>query len=442
VETVIQFENVSKQYKLGLTRTSLPSVVSRWLRGTLRPVVHESSKDEFLWALRDVSFELEQGQSLALVGPNGAGKTTILKLLANITKPTMGTIQTSGQLSALIELGAGFHPDLTGRENIYLNGTILGLSRDYIRRRYDEIVAFSELEHFIDTPVKRYSSGMIVRLGFAVAACIEPDILLVDEVLAVGDASFRQKCLNRIQSLLERGTSIIFVSHNLYLVQAVCSKALYIQKGQILRGGRTNEVIEAYEQDLHEQQARKFKISDPEQTEVETVVEITEVEIRGMEGPPAAPLLSKQPAQIRVHYNAYRNVGKVNMSVFIKRSDGLTCSMMRTKLDGFELYLKRGQGVITVHLDPLQLIGGTYFAEAYFLDESDSLALTAAGGRSDWFSVKGAARSYEETSGVYEPIVRWHHQCNGFQSTNSDGVLNTALRSAETVTRWANNSVE
>jgi lipopolysaccharide transport system ATP-binding protein len=441
VETVIQFENVSKQYKLGLTRTSLPSVVSRWLRGSLRSVVQESSKDEFLWALRDVSFELEKGQSLALVGPNGAGKTTILKLLANITKPTTGTIQTSGQLSALIELGAGFHPDLTGRENIYLNGTILGLSRDYIRRRYDEIVAFSELERFIDTPVKRYSSGMIVRLGFAVAACIEPDILLVDEVLAVGDASFRQKCLKRIQSLLDAGTSIVFVSHNLYLVQAVCSKALYIQKGQILLDGRTNEVIEAYEQDLHEEQASKFEHSDPEQTQAATGVEITKVEVWGMEGPPAAPLPSKHPAQIRVHYNAYRDVGRVSMSVFIMRSDGLTCSMMRTKLDGFELHLKRGQGLITIHLEPLQLITGTYFAEAYFLNESDSIGL-AAGGRSDWFSVKGAARSYEETSGVYEPIVRWHHQYNGIQSTHPNGVPDTASRSVETGTRWANDSVE
>ena len=164
-----------------------------------------------------MSFELSEGESLALVGANGAGKTTILKLLANITKPTLGSIDIDGQLSALIELGAGFHPDLTGRENIFLNGSILGLNRKQIASQLDEIIAFSELEKFIDTPVKRYSSGMVVRLGFAVASCINPEILLVDEVLAVGDASFQQKCLERIRSLIRCGTSIIFVSHNFYL---------------------------------------------------------------------------------------------------------------------------------------------------------------------------------------------------------------------------------
>ena len=435
MNTVIRFENISKRYKLGLTRTSLPGVISQWLKGSLKAAPQKADDDKYLWALRDVSFELMQGQSMALVGANGAGKTTVLKLLANITKPTTGTIQTQGQLSALIELGAGFHPDLTGRENIYLNGTILGLSREYIRRRYDEIVAFSELERFIDTPVKRYSSGMIVRLGFAVAACIEPDILLVDEVLAVGDASFRQKCLKRIQSLLEDGTSIIFVSHNLYLVQAVCSKALYIQKGRVLLDGETNDVVEAYEHDLHEERARKFEISDLEQTDGAADVEITKVEVWGVDGPAAGPLPSNQSAQIRVHYDAYHDVGIVSMSVFVMRSDGLTCSMMRTKLDGFELELQRGQGVISVHLDPLQLISGTYFAEAYFLNESDSMVLTSAGGRSDWFSVKGAARSYEETSGVYEPIARWHHQHNGLQAAHLDSVREPALGSAETESR-------
>ena len=231
MQTKIRFENVSKQYKLGLTRTSLPALIS----GNIRKLKKGSSQadvgDQDFWALRDVSFELKESESLALVGANGAGKTTILKLLANITKPTSGVIETSGSLSALIELGAGFHPDLTGRENIFLNGAILGLGRQTIADRFDEIVDFAELERFIDTPVKRYSSGMIVRLGFAVASCVEPDILLVDEVLAVGDAAFQQKCLKRIHDLVDAGTSIIFVSHNFYLVQAVCDTALYLHKG-------------------------------------------------------------------------------------------------------------------------------------------------------------------------------------------------------------------
>jgi len=352
---------------------------------------------------------------MALVGRNGAGKTTILKLLANITKPTAGNIDTRGQLSALIELGAGFHPDLTGRENIYLNGTILGLSREYIRRRFDEIVDFSELEQFLDTPIKRYSSGMIVRLGFAVAACIEPDILLVDEVLAVGDAAFRQKCLKRIQSLINDGTSIIFVSHNLYMVQAVCQKALYLEKGRVKLIGDTNQVIEAYEHALHQERARKFEMSDREPGSVDTELEITKVKVWNGDGSTSDLLHSHQPAQIKVYYHSYRDVGKVNMSVFIMRSDGPTCCMMRTKLDGFGLKLQRGAGVISVHLEPLQLVGGTYFVEAWFLNEADSMALTPSAGRSDWFTVKGSARSYEETSGVYEPLARWHHETDGLQ---------------------------
>jgi lipopolysaccharide transport system ATP-binding protein len=188
MNSAVCFENISKRYNLGLTRTSLPTVFSHWLKTKVtRKALPTQNK--VLWALRDVNFELNQGQSLALVGSNGAGKTTILKLLANITKPSSGRLTINGKLSALIELGAGFHPDLTGRENIFLNGTILGLSRKEIERRFDDIVDFSELERFIDTPVKRYSSGMVVRLGFSVASCIEPELLLVDEVLAVGDSS-------------------------------------------------------------------------------------------------------------------------------------------------------------------------------------------------------------------------------------------------------------
>jgi lipopolysaccharide transport system ATP-binding protein len=421
VESVIRFENVSKRYKLGLTRTSLPSLISGWMRRSLGNTSQRSSEENVLWALRDVSFRLEQGESMALVGRNGAGKTTILKLLANITKPTAGNIGAHGQLSALIELGAGFHPDLTGSENIYLNGTILGLSREYIRRRFDEIVDFSELEHFIDTPVKRYSSGMIVRLGFAVAACIEPDILLVDEVLAVGDASFRQKCLKRIQSLINDGTSIIFVSHNLYMVQAVCQNALYLEKGQVRLIGDTNQVIEAYEHDLHQERSRKFEMSDREPRSADTDLEITKVEVWNGDGSMPDLLHSHQPVQIKVFYNTYCDVGKVNMSVFIMRSDGLTCCMIRTKLDGFELELQRGTGVISVHLEPLQLISGTYFVEAWFLNEADSMALTPAAGRSDWFTVKGSARSYEETSGVYEPLARWDHETDGLQIPEFEG---------------------
>ncbi|MCB0187429.1 MAG: ABC transporter ATP-binding protein, partial [Caldilineaceae bacterium] len=340
------------------------------------------------------------------VGPNGAGKTTILKLLAKITKPTAGKITVNGRLSALIELGAGFHPDLTGRENIYLNGTILGLRRTEIKRQFDEIVAFSELEQFIDTPVKRYSSGMTVRLGFAVASCIEPDILLVDEILAVGDAKFRQKCINRIQALINRGTGIVFVSHNLWLVQSICATGLYLQHGEVKLAGAIGAVIDAYDRALSEQRAQQFE-SDSADHSSAAEVDIVKVEVVDTAGKPVAEFSNQQAVTINVHYIAYRTLEDVTAVVRILRSDGLTCCMMRSRLDEVQLDLARGNGVLSVTLDPLQLRGGTYFVQAIIRDTSDlqGLAVTT----SDWFYVAGSVLSYSDMNGVFEPNRRWHH---------------------------------
>lgn len=408
-KTTIRFEQVSKQYRLGLNRTSLLKAFSNTVRRVYRAGAQESAGREVLWALHDVSFELPQGESLALIGRNGAGKSTTLKLLANITRPTSGQIDVRGRLSALIELGSGFHPDLTGRENIYLNGTILGLSRSELRDRFDEIVAFSELERFIETPVKRYSSGMLVRLGFAVASCIEPNILLVDEVLAVGDASFRQKCLKRIQALLNDGTSIIFVSHNLFMVQAVCASALYLEHGEVKHRGQTTDVIDAYERDLHEEQAREFESSRSEQSESVTEAQITGVEVLDTNGLKPDEFCSDQPVEIRVHYKAYRSSGKANASVRVIRSDGLTSCIMRTRFDDVSLALQNGDGIISVILEPLQLVGGTYHVQAHLLDELNTTILTT--GWSNWFYVSGSALSHEEQRGVFEPRRKWkHHQ--------------------------------
>ena len=393
MNTVVGFENVSKKYQLGLTRTSLPTMVSKWLKGSLSRSSKQVVTPRHFWALRDISFDLKQGESLALIGPNGAGKTTILKLLAKITRPTSGLVETNGRLSALIELGAGFHPDLTGRENIYLNGTILGLNREAIDRRFDEIVAFSGLDQFIDTPVKRYSSGMAVRLGFSVAAFIDPDILLVDEVLAVGDATFRAKCIERIEEMLAQGTSIIFVSHNLWLVQAVCKSAIYIDKGQLQHQGETAEVIDAYDRDIHEQRAAALELSQPEEMAPREDIEISKVELVGLGQQAGKELSNDQPAEVRVHYVVHRDIGAANMVVRIVRSDGLTCCMMRTNLDEFPVCLKQGEGVISVVLDPLQLYGGGYFAQALFRDESDSWGLVSMW--SDAFYVAGSPLSHQ-----------------------------------------------
>jgi len=406
---IARFDAVSKHYRLGLTRTSLPTLFSTWAQrafgGTQR-----NAPDASFWALRDVSFGLEPGESLALVGPNGAGKTTILKLLANITKPTSGRVTVNGRLSALIELGAGFHPDLTGRDNAFLNGAILGIGRRELARRFDEIVAFSGLERFIDTPVKRYSSGMVVRLGFAVAACVEPDILLVDEVLAVGDAAFGQKCLERIRSLLQRGTSIVFVSHNLYLVKAVCERGLYLRGGRVQLAASTADVIHAYERDLHRDRASRLAGRGGEGRACGDL-EVTAVEVIAPgDVPNPDSLSSREPAEVRIKYHAYVDYGRVQVSVFVRRVDGLVCCMLRSSTDGIRLTARRGAGVVSIRLERLQLTSGTYFVEAYFLDENDSLVLTPGGGQSRWFTVTGQALHYEDDHGVFEPVSRWSHE--------------------------------
>jgi lipopolysaccharide transport system ATP-binding protein len=246
----IKLEDVSKRYRIG-----------RWLptlRGTIGKLWGTLANEEYHWAVKGVNFELQPGESLGIIGPNGAGKTTILKLLSRVTQPTSGTIQVNGRFSALIELGAGFHPDLTGRENVFLNGTILGMRNAEIKERFDQIVEFAGIGHYLDTPVKRYSSGMYARLGFAIAAHVDPEVLLVDEVLAVGDYAFQQKCYARMDELRMKGTSLIFVSHNLEAVRQVCERGLVMYQGKPIFEGTSAEAIVAYS-DAVRDAARKMK---------------------------------------------------------------------------------------------------------------------------------------------------------------------------------------
>lgn len=413
--SVISFEQVSKRYQLGLSRTSLPSLVSQWLRHR-RNGERRQTDANTLWALQDVSFNLERGESLALLGPNGAGKTTVLKLLASITRPTSGRVSVNGRMSALIELGAGFHGDLTGRDNIFLNGAIIGLSRSEIRRRFDEIVDFAGLERFIDTPVKRYSSGMIVRLGFAVASCIEPDILLADEVLAVGDANFSQKCLARLQQLLQRGTTLVFVSHNLYLVRAACRRAIYMKGGQIQLSGSTDQVIAAYEQDLLKDQAANGAARG-EFDDLAADVRITDVEFVGSRQAADGSLRSDQPVEVHIHYSSTRDIDEANAVVELRRADGLVCCVSRTRVAGSPVSLSRDGGVICLRFERLQLTGGAYCAEAHLLDRTDSLVLTPGGRQSVWMTVVGQSFSSTNDAGVFEPLAEWSQLGSGARAT-------------------------
>jgi lipopolysaccharide transport system ATP-binding protein len=246
--SIISVENLSKQYRIG---TKLPY---KTFRETLMNAIasprlfrkNSVSDDNAIWALKDVSFEVQQGEVLGIIGRNGAGKSTLLRILSRVTEPTKGEVKMQGRVGSLLEVGTGFHPELTGRENIFLNGAILGMRKEEIKKKFDEIAAFAEIDKFLDTPVKRYSSGMYVRLAFAVAAHLEPEILLVDEVLAVGDAQFQKKCLGKMGDVAREGRTVLFVSHNMTAIKTLCSKSILLKNGSIDRYGETNTVVDSY----------------------------------------------------------------------------------------------------------------------------------------------------------------------------------------------------
>ena len=256
---ILKAENISKQYRLGTVGTgSLQHDLNRWwhqIRGKEDPYlkvggVNDRSvkaTEDYVWALRDINFEVQQGEVLGIIGKNGAGKSTLLKILSRVTAPTTGSIKTKGRIASLLEVGTGFHGELTGRENIFMNGAVLGMSRNEIKSKLDEIIAFSGCEKYIDTPVKRFSSGMTVRLGFAVAAHLEPEILVVDEVLAVGDAEFQKKAIGKMQDLSTgEGRTVLFVSHNMESILRLCDRALLLKNGKILENGNVSEIIDKY----------------------------------------------------------------------------------------------------------------------------------------------------------------------------------------------------
>ncbi len=252
-ENIISVHNLSKLYRLGETlrhdtlRDRLADTFGRFFRKPSQHAAPRAEKESSdFWALKDVSFDIKPGEVVGIIGRNGAGKSTLLKILSQITEPTAGEIRIRGRVASLLEVGTGFHPELTGRENIFLNGAILGMSQAEIRKKFDEIIAFAEVEKFLDTPVKRYSSGMYVRLAFAVAAHLQPEILLVDEVLAVGDASFQRKCLGKMESVSKEGRTVFYVSHNMPSVTRLCSRAILLNKGQIAEDGPAEQIVRSY----------------------------------------------------------------------------------------------------------------------------------------------------------------------------------------------------
>ncbi|HEX8090483.1 MAG TPA: ABC transporter ATP-binding protein, partial [Blastocatellia bacterium] len=304
--TDLRFDRVSKKYRI---RGGAYAGASR--QAAIGKLLSARRRSEEFWALRDVSFEVKRGEALGIIGPNGAGKSTILKLLSSITTPTAGEITIAGSLSALIEVGSGFHPELTGRENIYLSGLILGMRRRQISRKLDSIVDFAGVGQFIDTPVKRYSSGMYVRLGFSIAAHLEADILLLDEVLAVGDAAFQAKCHKRIDDLKEEGRTIVFISHDLGSVEKVCDRALLLERGEITTGGSPQDVIKAY---LNGSATSTRPRSTATRAREVQPAEITSVSFHEAERAEARGLQTGHPAIVRVAYTGAEPIANVTLA--------------------------------------------------------------------------------------------------------------------------------
>jgi len=382
----IDVRDVRKVYRRYGRRRQFATLKSALLSGHL---MRDLRPDAVLEALKGVSFDVPAGRTLGIIGRNGSGKSTMLKLIAGIGKPTSGTISVNGRVSALIELGAGFHPEISGRENVFINGMMLGLSRRDIARRFDEIVRFAELEDFIDAPVKTYSSGMYMRLGFAVATSVDPDVLLVDEVLAVGDESFTHKCLDAFADLKRRGRTVVLVTHSLDLVTRFCDDALWLDAGEVKLQGDPKRVIDAYLTAVASEDNRRLAEDDtesrtpnpesrtpnPESREgalpkdmfqaVEgrwgsREVEIVAIDLLDHEGTAGHVFQSGSRVDIRLRVRAHRPVSDFVFGVGIFSADGVCCYGTNTQIEGATSGELSGDGEVRFSIEALNLVGGTY----------------------------------------------------------------------------------
>ncbi len=354
MSAAISFDRVSKRFILHHERArSFQELALGLVRRNGR------SREEF-WALQDVSFTVEHGETVGIIGPNGAGKSTVLKLISRILEPTSGQIVVRGRVGALLELGAGFHPDLTGRENIYLNGSILGLSRAEIRRRLDDIIGFAELERFIDVPVRHYSSGMYVRLGFSVAVHTDPEILLVDEVLAVGDAAFQRKCLERINELRRAGVTVLFVSHSAETVRALCTRALWLENGRLVADDVAEAVVLRYLERSRDGMGVVQPGSDERRWGTGRI-RIIRVRLLDGEGQERQRFRTGEPLTVEIRYRAEERVERPVFGLAIHRSDGVHITGPNTRFAGLEIPYVEGEGTVRYTVAALPLLEGLYF---------------------------------------------------------------------------------
>ena len=355
----IVVDRLSKQYQLGEHQSDLlQERLMNWVR---HPFAKKAAPEvSTLWALKNASLNIESGEVVGLVGRNGAGKSTLLKLISRITYPTSGTIKVDGRVAALLEVGTGFHGDLTGRENIFLNGSILGMKRKEIEAKLDAIVAFAGVEKFLDTPVKRYSSGMFLRLGFAVAAHLDPDVLLVDEVLAVGDAAFQKKCLTAMDQMRSGGRTVVFVSHNMAAIENLCTRAVWIDSGQIVKDGHPKDVIAAYMSASADAATLSADLTMNRNRRGNGNIRFTRVEFLNGDLEPLNILSSGDRATIRLHYQAFRETQRPDFEVGIYTDLGTLVTKFSTWIDYQIESIGPGKGYLDLNIGCLTLLPGRY----------------------------------------------------------------------------------
>jgi len=370
----IQTENVSKRYIIGhkTEKEGLRHVIERGLAAPVnwarRGFKRDPVRREEFWALRDVSFTVNEGEVVGIIGRNGAGKSTLLKVLSRITEQTEGRIRLRGRLASLLEVGTGFHPELSGRENIYLNGAILGMTRQEIKRKFDEIVAFAEVEKFLDTPVKRYSSGMYVRLAFAVAAHLEPEILVVDEVLAVGDVNFQAKCLGKMEDVGKSGRTVLFVSHNMAMISRLCSRAIMLRQGRLVADAPTQGVIEQYLAEGY--RAAETQLAQRTDRFGTGRARAVELAVCNDAGRACDHVSGGQAVRFRLRYRSEPDaVGAPLHATVVCKRDDQVCFVLSTAMIRPEPMTLEREGVIELRVPELPLVGALYVLEFHLHSE-------------------------------------------------------------------------
>ena len=360
MKPIIRVQGLGKQYELGgaaAAYSTLRETLMDLARKPVRALRYNGNAPTTIWALKDLDFEITPGEIVGIIGRNGAGKSTLLKILSRITEPTLGRVELYGRVASLLEVGTGFHPELTGRENIFLNGSILGMTRREIEQKFDEIVAFSEVERFLDTPVKRYSSGMYVRLAFAVAAHLQPEVLVVDEVLAVGDYAFQQKCLNKMQDVSTGGRTVLFVSHNLGAISRLCNRCLLLDGGRLIASGPTAGVVQNY--------MTSGLVQRPEYTQAsnsQKAMNLLRVALRGSDGEVRSEIRYDESLSFEFDYETNQPVTGTSLGIMVYTLDG-TCAFTSADIDTHaELLAMRNPGMYQtrVTIPPKWLNVGSY----------------------------------------------------------------------------------